>query len=116
MPFVKLDENNSICAIAKEQLDNTFTYLHPSSKQLQEYLYEDMLPSQKSSTLDALIHSDRDIARVTEDLVNLLIAKNIILFTELPIAVQNKLLAREKLRAEHVGSQYMPIMDDNDSL
>ncbi|WP_439135963.1 hypothetical protein [Pseudomaricurvus sp.] len=52
----------------------------------------------------ALAESDRDIARVTEDLIHLLVAKNVILFTELPSPVQQKLLNREKLRSSLQGS------------
>ncbi|WP_188149633.1 hypothetical protein [Teredinibacter waterburyi] len=46
----------------------------------------------------ALAASDQDIARVAEDLIQLLIAKKVILFTELPEAVQAKLVSREALR------------------
>mgnify|MGYP000583065169 CR=1 FL=1 len=48
----------------------------------------------------ALKGSDAEIARVTEDLIYLLIKKNVILFTELPEMVQEKLLSREKLRSQ----------------
>lgn len=47
----------------------------------------------------ALAESDKEIARVTEDLIHLLVAKNLILFTDLPNPVQQKLLNREKLRS-----------------
>ncbi|MGH1374567.1 MAG: hypothetical protein ACRBBW_21200 [Cellvibrionaceae bacterium] len=60
-----------------------------------------------SESLDpklALADSDRDIARVTEDLIHLLTAKNLILFTELPTAVQQKLLNRERLRSSLQGA------------
>jgi len=60
----------------------------------------------------ALQKSDADIARVTEDLIYLLVQKNIILFTELPEAVQAKLLSREKLRDELSGRVVSPLSDD----
>jgi len=44
--------------------------------------------------------SDADIARITEDLVHLLVQKNVILFTDLPDVVQTKLMARGKLRSQ----------------
>ncbi|MBU3071698.1 hypothetical protein KOI40_17870 [Aestuariicella sp. G3-2] len=52
----------------------------------------------------ALAESDKEIARVTEDLIHLLVAKNVILFTELPDPVQRKLLNREKLRSSLHGA------------
>jgi len=60
----------------------------------------------------ALQKSDADIARVTEDLIYLLVQKNIILFTELPEVVQTKLLSREKLRDELSGRVVSPLSDD----
>jgi len=61
-----------------------------------------------------LAASDADIARVTEDLIELLISKNIILFTDLPEAVQRKLLSRELLRQNL--SENNSFMDDSDGV
>lgn len=44
--------------------------------------------------------SDADMARVTEDLVYALIAKGILLFTDLPAPARRKLLARRRLREQ----------------
>lgn len=41
---------------------------------------------------------DRDFVRVIEDTIELLIAKEIILFTDLPAKVQEKLLRRKEVR------------------
>lgn len=47
-----------------------------------------------------LMHSDASVVRVLEDLIDLLIAKQIILFTELPQDAQAKLQGRKQLRAQ----------------
>tara|TARA_R110002072_G_scaffold100183_2_gene220559 strand:+ start:43031 stop:43255 length:225 start_codon:yes stop_codon:yes gene_type:complete len=52
----------------------------------------------KHEIIDALADSDAALARVTEDLIGLLVKKGTILFTDLPDAVQVKLLEREELR------------------
>lgn len=57
-----------------------------------------MANKQKHDIIDALADSDAELARVTEDLISLLVKKGTILFTDLPEAVQTKLLEREKLR------------------
>lgn len=51
-----------------------------------------------------LSESDADLARVTEDLVNLLVQKGVILFTDLPPAAQAKLLARQQTRVNLANS------------
>jgi len=45
-----------------------------------------------------LANSDNDMARVVEDLIDLLMEKQVLVFTELPEAVQGKLNTRRKLR------------------
>jgi hypothetical protein len=47
----------------------------------------------------ALSESDAAIARVLEDLVDVLITRGVIQFTDLPEAAQNKLLNRRQTRA-----------------
>ena len=49
----------------------------------------------RQNELDQL---DRDFVRVTEDLIELLISKEVILFTDLPGKVQEKLLRRKEVR------------------
>lgn len=45
-----------------------------------------------------LTELDRDFVRVIEDTIELLIAKDVILFTDLPPKVQEKLLRRKEVR------------------
>tara|TARA_R110001592_G_scaffold363077_1_gene680054 strand:+ start:23144 stop:23371 length:228 start_codon:yes stop_codon:yes gene_type:complete len=54
----------------------------------------------KEHIINALAQSDADLARVTEDLITVLVTKGAILFTDLPGAVQAKLLDRESLRSK----------------
>lgn len=48
--------------------------------------------------LDKLAESDQALIRVVEDLVDTLIAKDLLRFTDLPEAAQAKLLERRSLR------------------
>ena len=43
-------------------------------------------------------HSDLAIARIVEDLIELLVSRNLIIFTDLPDAAQRKLLTRKLAR------------------
>lgn len=51
-----------------------------------------------SAALDKLAESDQALVRVLEDLIDTLIGKNLIQFTDLPDAAQAKLLERRTLR------------------
>jgi len=46
------------------------------------------------------VNSDLGLSRVIEDLVDILIEKNVINFTDLPVGAQKKLLERRGLRKE----------------
>jgi hypothetical protein len=56
---------------------------------------ESQTPDNSRSTLK---QSDADVVRVLNDLIELLIDKGVIQFTELPLEAQQKLLNRSQLR------------------
>ncbi|MEL0022025.1 MAG: hypothetical protein VW709_19350, partial [Rickettsiales bacterium] len=51
------------------------------------------------ATLEQLDASDLEMARITEDLIDLLIGRNIINFTDFPNMAQRKLINRRALRS-----------------
>ena len=55
---------------------------------------------------------DRDFVRAIEDTIELLIAKEIILFTDLPPKVQEKLLRRKKCAARPIRRQLRSTSSD----
>lgn len=57
-----------------------------------------------------LMYSDASIVRVLEDLIDLLIEKKVILFTELPTEAQDKIRERKQLRAKMVDD---PLLVDD---
>jgi len=94
MPFVSRNERGAITGvfnkptpIAQEQLDLDDT-------ELRRYLEGD----DSSAPHDALAASDREMARIVEDLIDVLIANNVINFTDFPAEAQRKLLRRRNLR------------------
>ncbi len=60
---------------------------------------------------EALAASDMRLVRVLEDVIDLLIQRGLIRFTDLPQDAQNKLLERKSLRARING---LDILDDTD--
>ena len=58
-----------------------------------------------------LTKSDLEFIRVIEDLVDLLIAKNILTFTELPEKVREKILSRKDARGNLSGCNDLVVSD-----
>jgi hypothetical protein len=69
----------------------------------------------KDQLYQSLKSTDLELARVTEDLISLLVKKNTILFTELPEVVQEKLLAREQLR-DRLNGELVSLISEGETL
>jgi hypothetical protein len=59
-----------------------------------------------------LAETDANLARITEDLIEVLIDKGVLQFTDLPVAAQNKLLARRHTREQMAGR--LQLLDDQE--
>lgn len=73
------------------------------------------MSEKKNEIIQALAKSDAELARVTEDLISLLVKKGTILFTDLPDAVQTKLLDREALRNQ-LSSQPVSFLSEDETI
>ena len=62
----------------------------------------------------SLADTDAGLARVTEDLIDILLTRGLIQFTDFPPAAQAKLLQRRQTRAI-LGSRFK-LLDDGDGL
>jgi len=67
----------------------------------------------KKGTDDGLNESDLPFVRVLEDVIDLLIDKSLIRFTDLPLAAQNKLLQRRSTRERRQG---LSLLVDEDAI
>lgn len=109
MPYVKRDENGRIIALLEQPEATGCEPLSAASGELLEFLAD----SGDESALTFLRATDQDLIRVLEDLVNLLIEKRIIRFTDLPDDAQQKLLGRRRARERLSGSE-SPVIDTDD--
>jgi hypothetical protein len=65
---------------------------------------------------NALSQTDTSLVRVLEDLIDVLITRGVIQFTDLPEAAQAKLLERRETRASLINPlQLLPADDDSDN-
>ncbi|TVQ68517.1 MAG: hypothetical protein EA373_10575 [Oceanospirillales bacterium] len=62
-------------------------------------------------TIDRLNNSDIELIRVLDDLIELLINKKVIKFTDLPNEAQQKLMMRQTLRKK---TNHLNLLDDED--
>lgn len=95
MFFVSRNTSGDIIAIAREASDQFSEAIAADSPELLEFLRQQ---GGDADMLTLLQDSDTPLIRVLEDLVQLLVKKNLIQFTELPEPAQQKLLDRKQIR------------------
>lgn len=61
---------------------------------------DDMIPKVQPTPLETLSATDKGMARVAEDLIDVLLSKGTITETDLPEAVRQKLAERKQLRSQ----------------
>ncbi len=100
MAYIQRDKNGRIAAVFETPQSETDEIVALHDPELVQYL----AASAKTEDVKvALSTSDSDFIRVLEDLINTLIDKKIILFTDLPYAAREKISSREKIR-DHLNS------------
>lgn len=104
MPFVVRDAHGAVVGLLKESDDSAAEFLPPDHPEVAAFVAETVEPG--SFPLQA----DVAMIRVIEDVIDLLIAKNVIVLTDLPPVVQEKLLRRRNRRTELFGG--MTVLDD----
>ncbi len=98
MPYIKRDEAGQIISVSLSQVSDDQEFIDAENAQLAAF-FEDARAS-----ADSLRESDSDLVRVLEDLIEMLTAKGIILFTELPESAQQKIMLRKRLRKDRSNS------------
>ncbi|MDP4946443.1 hypothetical protein [Alishewanella sp. SMS8] len=100
--YVKRASNKEIVALSTEQSADYPEFIAHNDPELLQFMQKNIpayaLAKTELGYSKKLQDSDADLARVLEDLVELLTANGIITFTKLPMAAQVKLLNRKTLR------------------
>lgn len=112
MPYIKRDNDNQVIAIYAEAPSSNAEYLAPNHPDVIGFLN---LNASEEQSLQFLTSSDYELVRVLEDLIELLMDKNIVLFTELPSAAQRKLVQRRKAR-QNLREEDSLMIDEDDIL
>lgn len=99
MPYVSRTPEGKIAAIFDQPGPGAEEKMTLESQELLEFLSQDGLKEYARRLLE---ESDKSVIRVLEDLIGVLLAKNLITFTDLPAPAQEKLLSRQEARELHI--------------
>lgn len=99
MPYIGRDANGNIVTVLTIANAEATEFLAAEADELQRHL----ATLSCAKTPDDLTRSDNEMIRVVEDIIDTLIEKNVIRFTDLPEAAQNKLIHRRTLRRSKVA-------------
>lgn len=110
MIYAKRDNDGRITGLFDEPGEEGLESLSTKDLEVLEFL---MQGQQDTALLAFLQSSDLELVRVVEDLVELLVEKNLIMFTELPAAAQQKLLGRKQARASLSESTSLMVGKDD---
>ena len=96
MPFIMRNAQGRIIAVLSEEAPGA-EMISAESGELRAFLQNE---SPETRAQKDLVESDLSMIRVLEDLIDVMIEKNLILFTDMPGPAQKKLLDRRGLRKE----------------
>lgn len=109
MPFVYRDGDGNIQAVYEQPVEGG-EEVAADDPALKAFVQRN-LPS--TDLQDDFVQSDLALARVMEDLIEILIDKKVIMFTDFPEGAQQKLLARRGLRKEFSYVEDLFVSDDD---
>ncbi len=107
MPYVRRNAAGGIIALLQVAEADAEEYLPAHHPEVARFLG---IPADQQVMFSIL---DEEFIRVLEDLIDVLIAKNVLRMTDLPEEVQSKLLIRRQLRDTLPNSQ-LHILSDSD--
>ncbi|MDH2434444.1 tryptophan synthase subunit beta like protein [Pokkaliibacter sp. MBI-7] len=93
MPYVERNADGQIIAVYAVEQPQAHEFLEPDDQDLQQFLFQD-----NGRTFAYMRQSDLELQRVLEDVIDLLIDKGILMFTDLPVEAQKKLVGRKRVR------------------
>ena len=100
MPYVRRDAEGKVEAIFAQPDGGANEELPHGHPDLLEFLG---ISARAIIDADPWIRADLSLARVTEDLLAILMEKGVISFTDLPVGAQEKIISRQGLRSSQLS-------------
>lgn len=114
MPYVQRDASGLISAIFKEPQQNARESLPDDHPDLAAFFGGIVPQSSGGQAARELSESDVSLIRVIEDIIDVLIDKNLLMFTDLPPAAREKIMQRKSTREQLSGAA--SLLDQEDRL
>ena len=111
MPFAQRNQHGHITALFNKPNDQAKEEISASHEDVLSFLAAGQFDDKETKAY--LSQTDYDMIRVVEDVIDLMINKNLIVLTDLPLAAQQKLITRKRLRAKFLLEDTLLIEDDN---
>jgi hypothetical protein len=105
--YIKRDKDGQICAMYSQENSGITEQIDIDAPE-----FVDFLTRCNSELKLKFLQSDLQLIRVLEDVINILMDKNIITITDFPQPVIDKLLARQAFRTRYAGVAGMEYSDD----
>jgi hypothetical protein len=98
MPYIVRDSAGKIARASAVAIHGTEVLPHSHPEVVEFLKTHGQDPQKVEETLDELRRTDNEMARAVEDIIMVLLKKNILKLTDLPKAVQDRMALRVKLR------------------
>ncbi len=98
MPYITRDANGKIVRASARIISGVEALPHSHPEVMEFLRSRGQKPEQVQETLAELSRTDGEMARAVEDIIMVLLKKNLIKLTELPKPVQDRMALRVKLR------------------
>jgi hypothetical protein len=116
MPYAMRNESGEIIALFAEQTEQAREFVDVNLPEVRAFVGLSKSTPISPEIIEHLSSSDMHMVRVLEDLLEVLIANKVILFTDLPTAAQVKLLERRSARSKLNNTPDDLIANDSDNL
>jgi len=108
--YIKRDKDGQICAVYSQENEGITEQVDTDDPEFMDFLMRC-----DSNLQLKFLKSDLQLIRVVEDVINILMDKNIITITDFPQPVIDKLLARQAFRKRYTGVAGMEYKDDEET-
>lgn len=102
MPYVERDQAGRVCGLTLTS-ETPKEFLSPEHPEVLGFLCAQPGQAQADTSNMEMLLSDLKMIRVIEDVIDLLIAKGVIIFSDLPVPVQQKILQKRGKREKLFG-------------
>ena len=108
MPYIQRNQSGTIVSLTALPVSDADQFLHPDDPEVMHFLSHPRVGDHgHEKTSMELFAADLKMIRVVEDLIDLLTAKGLIMFSELPAVAQEKILCKRTVREKFVSSDIL---------